>query len=817
MITKAYSALGVVLTFVGCGVCLAEGSDKLAVGGQVVDYLARPVEGAEVVIYQREYRDGDYFAKANPPIAKTDREGRFELQAEMTSQYDAFIVARKAGLALAWDGLNYSSNSLGKGHFLLVLEKPHTLSGVVVDYGGKPVAKAKVQAVPKTSYMQRLNQRPMYGPPEWFTTETDREGVFRFDAFSDDVGSDFRVQAPGWNCTYTFTTHYQNCCGFQIGRSDIRLMLPQERRVRGRVTDAATGEGVAGVKLAIKAELDREDILNRYLAQTVVTGTDGTFICAGLPEGKSTIALASVEDETPLWVAQPAVVDVAANQAAEDVRVTVSKGGMIEADVREQDTNRLLSGIRVRAYGDSGSANSVTNDSGRATFRILPGEYEAYASDKAYLTWRVNQPVVVTEGQVTHLDISLDPHPTIEGTVTDEDGHPAGDVLVTVHPSGDDIYTDAKGHFAAHYEARNADQGLCLMARDRARSLAAVVRTTELREPVQLSLRSALTVTGRVTDPNGKGIPAARASLSVTLWNFLCGIGEEVLTDPEGRFELKAIPPVQEHFDYRISLHAGDYAPKTYKRITIEGKPGSTADVGAIELLPADMSIGGVVVDANGVPAPRVILFIQGAEGIEQPDKATATDERGRFRVTRLCRGPIRVQVNFANSPAGSGHLRAEAGDQDLKAILGQDVVHERFVALTGKPLPDLSEMCAFPNETDADGKAILVCFWDMQQRPSRRALTQLAQKAATLQERAVTVLAVETSGAGREQFDEWTRQYNVPFVIGILNGRFDEKKLTWGVKSLPWLVFTDKEHVVTAEGFALDELEAHVKRMTGD
>jgi len=37
-----------------------------------------------------------------------------------------------------------------------------------------------------------------------------------------------------------------------------------------------------------------------------------------------------------------------------------------------------------------------------------------------------------------------------------------------------------------------------------------------------------------------------------------------------------------------------------------------------------------------------------------------------------------------------------------------------------------------------------------------------------------------------------------------------DEKKIrfTWGVKSLPWLILTDREHVTTAEGFGVDELD---------
>jgi len=37
-----------------------------------------------------------------------------------------------------------------------------------------------------------------------------------------------------------------------------------------------------------------------------------------------------------------------------------------------------------------------------------------------------------------------------------------------------------------------------------------------------------------------------------------------------------------------------------------------------------------------------------------------------------------------------------------------------------------------------------------------------------------------------------------------------DEKEtiFAWGVKSLPWLILTDRKHIVRAEGFGLSELD---------
>jgi len=43
-----------------------------------------------------------------------------------------------------------------------------------------------------------------------------------------------------------------------------------------------------------------------------------------------------------------------------------------------------------------------------------------------------------------------------------------------------------------------------------------------------------------------------------------------------------------------------------------------------------------------------------------------------------------------------------------------------------------------------------------------------------------------------------------------------DEKKthLTWGVRSLPWLILTDTDHIVRSEGFGFEELGEKIKEI---
>lgn len=191
-------------------VTVVSGQEKrsLVLRGRVVDGSSRPVAGAEVAAYKKQwvrYIGSDY-AELLGPIIKTDTKGRFMMNVqagpEFDYQYNTFIVARKKGLAYAWDGLNYGLNERAEGNFNLILEKPGVLSGKLVEADGSPVAGANIRAVPKNHYLYRLRQRQILGPEEWFTTKTDAQGNFTFDYFAPDVSADFMVEAPaGRLCT----------------------------------------------------------------------------------------------------------------------------------------------------------------------------------------------------------------------------------------------------------------------------------------------------------------------------------------------------------------------------------------------------------------------------------------------------------------------------------------------------------------------------------------------------------------------------------------------------------------------------------------
>ena len=58
-----------------------------------------------------------------------------------------------------------------------------------------------------------------------------------------------------------------------------------------------------------------------------------------------------------------------------------------------------------------------------------------------------------------------------------------------------------------------------------------------------------------------------------------------------------------------------------------------------------------------------------------------------------------------------------------------------------------------------------------------------------------------------------WAKKYNIPFLMGMIEADAEKIQFAWGVRSLPWLILTDREHIVTAEGFQFSELNEKIAK----
>jgi hypothetical protein len=147
--------------------------------------------------------------------------------------------------------------------------------------------------------------------------------------------------------------------------------------------------------------------------------------------------------------------------------------------------------------------------------------------------------------------------------------------------------------------------------------------------------------------------------------------------------------------------------------------------------------------------------------------------------------------------------------DTEKKQIRLDDI--PRLAPLTGRLLPSLGKVGLVSEKVQEQNRPILICFFDMNQRPSRNCVRQLSRQAEELSGKDVTIAAVQASKVAENALNDWVKTNGIPFPVGIIQDGEKKTRLAWGVQSLPWLILTDRNRVVTAEGFGLDELDERI------
>lgn len=137
--------------------------------------------------------------------------------------------------------------------------------------------------------------------------------------------------------------------------------------------------------------------------------------------------------------------------------------------------------------------------------------------------------------------------------------------------------------------------------------------------------------------------------------------------------------------------------------------------------------------------------------------------------------------------------------------------------SLIGRSLPEFKDFRIELSTAGMDERSILLCLFDMNQRPSRNCLRQLSKRANQFKARDVCIVAVHASRVDEAAVNEWTQENSISFPVGLVEGDAEKVCLTWGVRSLPWLILTDERHIVTAEGFGLSELAGKIAQIDGD
>jgi len=175
-----------------------------------------------------------------------------------------------------------------------------------------------------------------------------------------------------------------------------------------------------------------------------------------------------------------------------------------------------------------------------------------------------------------------------------------------------------------------------------------------------------------------------------------------------------------------------------------------------------------------------------------------------------MCKEPLQIWVTSPPPQKVTGTTWAYGGNENVRVILGQKLIYGE--SLIGKHLPELKDFGINLSPANVDDRIVLICSFNMNQRPSRNCLRRLGQRAQELETKNIVVLVVQSSKIDENKLNEWIRDQNISFPVGIVEGNEEEIRFAWGIKSLPWLILTDREHIIRSEGFALTELDEKLK-----
>jgi len=247
--------------------------------------------------------------------------------------------------------------------------------------------------------------------------------------------------------------------------------------------------------------------------------------------------------------------------------------------------------------------------------------------------------------------------------------------------------------------------------------------------------------------------------------------------------------------------------PATLKRASFKASSSLVSQLSDVNAFNLEVEVLEYVrIDEVTFPTKAVATYTYKMPGVRENIVTRATTTRSEIQVNPDFDSVNAFQIDFSEGMSVIDY----DGNVKYKWVRGK-LRPAHYVSLISKLLPELDGIKSDLVTDQAKDKRILACFFDMNQRPSRHCVREIAKKAGQLEEKGITIIAVQASRVDKGKLDKWVEDNNISFAVGMIGDDEEKTRFNWGVKSLPWLILTDEEHIVRAEGFGLGEVDEKI------
>jgi protocatechuate 3,4-dioxygenase beta subunit len=872
-------ALGVFVSAILIGSTpAAEPARKLSASGTVRDAQGKPVAGATVYLRQWPSVEisGKRVATGKEVLATTttDMQGQFafrdvaatDLEGDGIGNYSFpwDLVATAEGHGFAFKPLT----SLEQEQPLaLTLGAEDRLRGRLVDRDGKPVAGARVEVID----VQPLRQQgqAVFGAAGYYgyanvgdiirlsgsqfqpKATSDAEGRFVLPGLSRDLRATVEISAPGFarekvNAATTDQPQQDLMIGVpgsqrreKVHIGDFTVKLRPEHRLTGQVLAKDTHKPIAGARVVCTTGNQMFD---------ATADADGQFTLRSLPAGKGNLT-ASPPVESDHLAAMVAV-DLPADRPEVKQNVDLESGCVVAGQVVDKETGKGIAAVNVMFQGQQGNYHAAaTGPDGTFRLVVRPGTGTLQVTGSAagyFVPQRLRglatgqsapddpymRPVEAKLSRaVTGVKFTLGRGLVVSGRVVDTDGKAvsgariaegAGAPFQTRHLAT----TDADGRFTLSGLNPEGKQELTITHPKRKLATKVPVegrKGTAKIEGLQVKLQPMGSVTGRAVGEDKKPIGGAAVSLMIMHqhpegYMSMNTVTTGVTTGADGRFAVETLVPGGQYY---VQVEAKDFAGA--QSVQFEAKTGQAHPLGDLVLPKADQSLAGTVVDPTGKPLAGVSISCSANRGMVFGINASqiVTDKKGRFRVTGLPRGPVRLIAQVVGEgPTAPLYVQtqANAGQQDVRLVLFVPTKPANQAA-AGKPAPGFAvahwlnrpataKDSGFSPQ-DFRGQVVVLAFVD-ETKPSQRLLARLDQVQAKRAGQGLVVLRVyETATEG--ELAKLSPTAAALVAPGAVPGGYSAAFQTYAVRATPTLFLVDRQGVLRHLDVELDDLDARL------